>query len=151
MDQGHVGHVLHRERRFQGRVPPSDDEDPLSFARLHVGHPVEEPLALELHLARLVDLPRLEGATAGRDDHAPRLVFRLGGGHADQVLLLVAPDHRHVLALVDLRAHVIRLIDEVLSEVLAHDVGIGRVVVDRFLGVEGSELTARHRGIEKER
>jgi len=107
-------------------------------------------LAFELGLAGLVDLSGLERTAPGRDDHGPGLVLFLGRGDADQVLIVVSPDHRHVLALVNLRAHVIGLVDEVLTQVFAHDVRVGRVVVDRLLGVKGGELSPGHGRVEQE-
>ena len=151
VDQRHVGDLLQRNGRLQRAVAAADHKDTLTAALLGVRHAVRDAATLELDLARFLDLPRLEGAASGGDDDGLRLVVSLGRGHADHVRRVVALDHGDVLGLSQLRTHVVRLVDEIPSQGVAHDVGVGGEVVNRLLGIERGELAAGDGGVKEER
>ena len=91
------------------------------------------------------ELPRLERAVTGRDDHDARRegLARLGADH-EQLLavLLHAVEGRDLLAEVHLRLELEALLDAEVDEALALHLRVAGDVEEVLLGVDGRDLAA---------
>src|SRR3954451_10576781 len=140
-----VGRVLQAECPVERGVAAADDDAVLPLEDVLPRDEVVKPAALPVVDPVELELPRLEGAVASRDDQRARKELLPGLGRQREQFFAVLRQPRQVGDLfveVDVGAELEALFDAKVDEVLALDLRMPGDVVDVLLRVDGGDLAA---------